>query len=369
MRSPSGSGVASRRIPRRGRWSLVFRALPPHQGTRRRARRRQNGGDIPQGAARRQSYPRAQPPRPHDAPEHMPSAHRRHASWTPARLVAYGEKIGPSVAALFEAVRRRPHPEQGFRTCLGILALTRTYDNARVDAACRRGVSIKARSVASSIDPEERPRPRLPRPDGRSRSRTCAPRQHPRRWLLPLTRKELHACPPHLRASHRPRTSRHGQGLRGSAAIFGHRRIVFRGEARPDGRSRSRRTRHQTARHASKFAALRQNAVVEDIDLHAPRGIDRALFQKLAAGDWINRAEGLLVTGPTGVGKSWIAAPSATRLAEMGKALSISVFPGCSRRWRLPGAMDAMPGFSRPWRAQLLILDDWGLAKFTEAER
>ena len=46
-----------------------------------------------------------------------------------------------------------------------------------------------------------------------------------------------------------------------------------------------------------KFAALRQNAVVEDIDLHAPRGIDRALFQKLAAGDWIDRAEGLLVTG------------------------------------------------------------------------
>ena len=43
----------------------------------------------------------------------------------------------------------RPHPEQGFRTCLGILALTRTYGDARVDAACRRGVSIKARSVAS----------------------------------------------------------------------------------------------------------------------------------------------------------------------------------------------------------------------------
>ena len=83
-------------------------------------------------------------------PEHMPSAHRRHASWTPARLIAYGEKVGPSVAALFEAVMTdRPHPEQGFRTCLGILALTRTYDNARVDAACRRGVSIKARSVAS----------------------------------------------------------------------------------------------------------------------------------------------------------------------------------------------------------------------------
>jgi transposase len=80
----------------------------------------------------------------------MPSAHRRHGAWTPARLVAYAEKIGPSVAALFEAVMAaRPHPEQGFRTCLGILSLTRAYDKARVDAACRRGVLIKARSVAS----------------------------------------------------------------------------------------------------------------------------------------------------------------------------------------------------------------------------
>src|SRR5271165_1616740 len=46
-----------------------------------------------------------------------------------------------------------------------------------------------------------------------------------------------------------------------------------------------------------KFAALRQNAVVEDVDLRNPRGIDRALFQKLVAGDWIERAEGLLITG------------------------------------------------------------------------
>ena len=82
--------------------------------------------------------------------EHMPSAHRRHAAWTPARIVAYAEKIGPSTAALCEAIMiARPHPEQGFRTCLGILALTRIYGQARVDAACRRGVSIKARSVAS----------------------------------------------------------------------------------------------------------------------------------------------------------------------------------------------------------------------------
>ena len=82
--------------------------------------------------------------------DHMPSAHRRYGKWTPGGLIAAGEKIGPSTAAFFQAViAARPHPEQGFRTCLGILSLARSYDNARVDAACRRGILIKARSVAS----------------------------------------------------------------------------------------------------------------------------------------------------------------------------------------------------------------------------
>ena len=57
-------------------------------------------------------------------PEHMPSAHRRHADWTPARIMASGDRIGPATAALFAAIMAdRPHPEQGFRTCLGIIAL------------------------------------------------------------------------------------------------------------------------------------------------------------------------------------------------------------------------------------------------------
>lgn len=84
------------------------------------------------------------------APEHMPSAHRRYAEWTPARMLAQAGKLGPSVAAFCEAVMAdRPHPEQGFRTCLGVLALARSFEPARLDAACRRGLSIRARSVAS----------------------------------------------------------------------------------------------------------------------------------------------------------------------------------------------------------------------------
>lgn len=83
-------------------------------------------------------------------PDHMPSAHRRHAEWTPGRMLAQAAKLGPSVTAFCEAVMAdRPHPEQGFRTCLGVLALGKSYDATRLDAACRRGLAIRARSVAS----------------------------------------------------------------------------------------------------------------------------------------------------------------------------------------------------------------------------
>ena len=82
--------------------------------------------------------------------DHMPSSHRRHASWTPARITATAEAVGPATAALTQAIMAdRPHPEQGFRTCLGVLALEKTYGRARLEAACARGDAIKARSVGS----------------------------------------------------------------------------------------------------------------------------------------------------------------------------------------------------------------------------
>jgi transposase len=82
--------------------------------------------------------------------EHMPSAHRRYAEWTPARLKQEAAKIGPSTIALVEAIMMaKPHPEQGFRSCLGILRLAKSYGAQRLDAACRRGNDIGARTYGS----------------------------------------------------------------------------------------------------------------------------------------------------------------------------------------------------------------------------
>jgi transposase len=83
-------------------------------------------------------------------PEHMPSAHRRHAEWTPQRLIAFAGDIGPATVALVETIlESRRHPEQGFRSCLGILRLAKSYGNDRLEAACARGGEIGARTYGA----------------------------------------------------------------------------------------------------------------------------------------------------------------------------------------------------------------------------
>jgi transposase len=83
-------------------------------------------------------------------PEHMPSAHRRFAQWTPARMMNEAAQIGPATTALFEAIMKaKPHPEQGFRSCLGIINLVKSYGPARVEAACQRGNDIGATTYGS----------------------------------------------------------------------------------------------------------------------------------------------------------------------------------------------------------------------------
>jgi transposase len=95
-------------------------------------------------------------PRHGTLPDHMPSAHRLYAEWNPERFQSQARAIGPNTEALIIAVlARRPHPEQGFRTCLGILRLYRGIDAVRAEAVSARAVAIGAlnyQSVASIIE-------------------------------------------------------------------------------------------------------------------------------------------------------------------------------------------------------------------------
>jgi transposase len=84
--------------------------------------------------------------------EHMPSSHQRYADWTPERLQRQAGEIGPHTSALVEIImRERTHPEQGFRSCIGILQLVKSYGRERLEAACSRALEIGARSYSSVL--------------------------------------------------------------------------------------------------------------------------------------------------------------------------------------------------------------------------
>jgi transposase len=90
------------------------------------------------------------PHRPTTLTEHMPSSHRRYRDWTHERILREAASVGDDTAALVEIIlRSRPHPEQGFRSCIGILRLAERYDAERLDAACARALALGTRSYSS----------------------------------------------------------------------------------------------------------------------------------------------------------------------------------------------------------------------------
>jgi transposase len=80
-------------------------------------------------------------------PSHMPKAHQAHAEWTPTRILSWAATVGPQTASLAQAIlAERPHPEQGYRSCLGLLRLSKKYGGDRVEVACGRAMAVGARS-------------------------------------------------------------------------------------------------------------------------------------------------------------------------------------------------------------------------------
>ena len=84
----------------------------------------------------------------------MPEKHRRMGEWTPDRFSRWAEKIGPDTAALVTAVLARRHPQQAYRSCIGLLRLAKCYGDARLEAAAERALAIgtfSCRSVESIL--------------------------------------------------------------------------------------------------------------------------------------------------------------------------------------------------------------------------
>ena len=82
--------------------------------------------------------------------EHRPKSHREHLEWTPSRIVSWAEKTGPATAELVETImKERPHPEQGFRACLGIIRLGKRFSGKRLEKACLRALRCRTHSYRS----------------------------------------------------------------------------------------------------------------------------------------------------------------------------------------------------------------------------
>ncbi len=75
----------------------------------------------------------------------MPKSHQKYLEWTPSRIIAWAGKNGPRTEALVsQIIESRRHPEQGFRSCLGVMRLAKDYSNERLEAACARALLLNA---------------------------------------------------------------------------------------------------------------------------------------------------------------------------------------------------------------------------------
>ena len=126
--------------------------------------------------------------------------------------------------------------------------------------------------------------------------------------------------------------------------------------------------RESTMRRQKRFenraraAALRHNASIEDVDFKAPRGLDRGLFLKLAGGDWIRQHRSLLITGPAGVGKSWLACALGHKACRDDRSVLYQRVPKLFSTLALARGDGRHARFlAKLGSVQLLILDDWGL--------
>jgi DNA replication protein DnaC len=119
-----------------------------------------------------------------------------------------------------------------------------------------------------------------------------------------------------------------------------------------------------------KRAQLKPSTAPEDLDTRHPRGLDVALYQRLLTGEWVRAKQNVLLTGPTGVGKTWLACALANQACRQGHSAPYV---------RLPRLLDELAAgrgdgqyrarMRQLARVSILVLDDWGLALLTDTGR
>jgi len=118
------------------------------------------------------------------------------------------------------------------------------------------------------------------------------------------------------------------------------------------------------------FARLKMNAVIEDLDFKIPRGIDKSVILSLANCEWVRQHQNIIITGPTGVGKSYLANALAQKACREGfqalyqrLSLLLSELAMAKGDGRYAKILDRLS------KSHVLILDDWGLQPLTESQR
>ena len=134
-------------------------------------------------------------------------------------------------------------------------------------------------------------------------------------------------------------------------------------------REQAERQNRQTSSRLRR-ARLKQAAVAEDVDFRHPRGLDKALFRRLLAGEWADRHQAVLITGPTGVGKTYLACALANTACRQGHTALYQRLPRLFEELAIARGDGRYPKLMASLaKVDVLILDDWGLALLDDERR
>lgn len=166
--------------------------------------------------------------------EHMPKSHQAHREWSPGRLLSWGTSIGVHTHQVVRhLLESKPHPEMGYRACLGLMRLARMFSQQRLEAACMRAVSTRTMTYKSVCNILKSGLDRMPatcQPPNLNfayaRTTTCA--AHSTTNDLFIHGKEIHAQSTHAHPTQGAQARRHGARIRGTSRPTRRRRSLVR---------------------------------------------------------------------------------------------------------------------------------------------